>query len=59
MTKEHGGRFFPLLWNYWGPKIGRAGRMVRNGELRLVRSKLGEYALSFVRHQVTRNKSDY
>lgn len=59
MTREHGGRLFPLLRDYWGPKIGRAGRMVRNGELRLVGSKLGEYALSFVRHRVNRNKADY
>lgn len=59
MTKEHGADFFPLFRDYWGTKLGRAGRMMRNGEFRRLRSKLGKYILSFVRHQVTRNRSDY
>jgi glycosyltransferase involved in cell wall biosynthesis len=59
MTKEHGARFFPLFRDYWGIKLGRAGRMLRNGEFRQVRSKLGKYILSFGRRQVTRNRSDY
>lgn len=59
MTKEHGGGFFPLFQDYWGTKLGRAGRMVRNGEFRRLRSKLSKYILSVARHQVIRNKSDY
>ena len=59
MTKEHGGGFFPLFQHYWGNKLGRAGRMMRNGEFRRLRSKLGKYILSVARHQLTRNRSDY
>lgn len=59
MTKEHGASFFPLFRDYWGTKLGRAGRMMRNGEFRRLRSKLGKYILSFARHQVTRDRVDY
>lgn len=59
MTKEHGGGFFPLFRDYWGTKLGRAGRMMCNGEFRRLRSKVGKYILSVARHQVTRNRSDY
>lgn len=59
MTKEHGAGFFPLFRDYWGTKLGRAGRMMRNGQFRRLRSKLAKYILSFGRRQVTRNRSDY
>lgn len=59
MTKEHGGGFFPLFQDYWGSKLGRAGRMMRNGEFHQLRSKLGKYILSVARHHVSGNKTDY
>lgn len=59
MTKEHGAAYFPLVREYWGPRLLRAGRMVRKGEFGWFGSTLGNYILSFVRHQNTRNKSDY
>jgi glycosyltransferase involved in cell wall biosynthesis len=59
MTKEHGGGFFPLFHEYWGAKLARAGRMMRNGEFNRLRSRLGKYMLSVVRHLVIRNRSDY
>ncbi|NPC57468.1 glycosyltransferase family 2 protein [Caenimonas soli] len=59
MTKEHGADFFPLFRDYWGTKLGRASRMARNGQFRLLKSKLAKYILSFGRRQVTRNRSDY
>jgi GT2 family glycosyltransferase len=59
MTREHGGRFSPLFRDYWGTKLGRAGRRLRNGEFRWFRSKLSSYIQSVGRHLLTRDRSDY
>jgi glycosyltransferase involved in cell wall biosynthesis len=59
MTKEHGAEFFPLFVDYWGTKLGRAGRMILNGGFREVGSKLAKNIQSLARHQSTRNRSDY
>lgn len=59
MTKEHGAGFLPLFVDYWGTKLRRAGRMMRNGQFGLLSSKLGKNMLSIARHQSTRNRSDY
>jgi glycosyltransferase involved in cell wall biosynthesis len=59
MTKEHGARFLPLFRDYWGTKLGNAGRMILNGEFGRLRSKLCSYIRSFGRHHIIRNRSDY
>ena len=59
MTKEHGAEFFPLFMDYWGTKLGRAGRMIRSGGFRELSAKLGRNILSLARHQRTRNRTDY
>jgi len=59
MTREHGGRFIPLFREYWGARLWNAGRMLRNGDHRLIRSKLRNYVLSVGRRHLTRNRSDY
>ena len=59
MAREHGANLLPLYWNYWGTKVKRISRMVRNGEFRTLTTKLGKHIRSVARHQATRNRTDY
>lgn len=50
MTREHGARFFSLLfWSYWRGKFTRAAGMLARFEFRTFGSKLRDFARSFGR----------
>lgn len=59
MTREHGGSFLPLFCDYWGTKLGRAGRMLRKGDFRWLQFKLRKYVESFGRYLENRQRTEY
>lgn len=59
MTREHGAPFLPVFWSYWGPRLVRAGQMVRTGQFDRLKAKLRKHLTSFFRRRDTRKRFEY